>query len=74
MVTCIRQLGAFNKVRNGHFLSFGESLRENLFFAMVAAIRLICPDFLDSNWIDLEKNVVYAPFLAEASSTIKFLA
>jgi len=74
MVTCIRQLSAFNKVRNGHFLGLDESSRENLFFAVVAAIRLIYPDFLDSKGIDLEKDVFYTPALAEASSTIKFLA
>jgi hypothetical protein len=74
MVTGIRQLSAFNKVRNGHFLRFSEALRENPFFAVVAAIRLIYPDFVDSKGIDLEKDVFYAPFLAEASSTIQFLA
>jgi hypothetical protein len=74
MVTCIRQLGAFNKVRNGHSPGLGESLRKNLFFAVVAAIRFIYPDFLDSKGIHLEENVAYVPFLAEASSTIQFLA
>ena len=41
---------------------------------MVAAIGLIYADFLDSKGIDFEKKVFYAPFLAEVSSTIKFLA